>query len=98
MKQEEKELDAAGPFYVALSNCKKLDPATPSPLSIGTTGDRRSNPVEDRFKDTLEKGRAESEEGESMDETLSEVKKKWRWETHQTRVQLKGTLLRTTSV
>ena len=73
MKQEEKELDAAGPLYVALSDCKKLDPATPSPLSIGTIGDKRSNPVEDRFKDTLEKGRAESEEGESMDETLSEM-------------------------
>ena len=73
MKQEEKQLDAAGSLYVALSEFKKLDPATPSPLSVGTSGDRRNNPVEDRLKDELERGRAESEEGESMDETLSEA-------------------------
>ena len=73
MKQEEKELDAAGSLYVALTEYKKLDPATPSPLSVGTLGDKRSNPVEDRFRDAIEKGRAESEEGESMNETLSEA-------------------------
>ena len=60
MKQEEKDLDAAGPLYVALSEYNKLDPATPSPLSVGNPGDRRSNPVEDRFKDALERERAES--------------------------------------
>ena len=73
MKQEEKELDAAGPLYVALAEYKKLDPATPSPLSVSTPGDKRRGPVENRFRDALEKGRAESEEGESMDETLSEA-------------------------
>ena len=73
MKQEENELDAAGSLYLALNEYKKLDPATPSPLSVGTPGDRRSNPVEDRFKDALERGRAESEERYSMDETLSEA-------------------------
>ena len=73
MKQEEKEKDAAGPLYVDLSENKKPDPATPSPLSVGTSGDRRSNPVEDRFKHALEIEHAESEEGESMDETLSEA-------------------------
>ena len=67
MKQEEKELDSAGPLYVALSDYKKPEPAAPSLLSVGTPGNRRSNPVEDRFKD------AQSEEGESMDETLSEA-------------------------
>ena len=72
MKQEQKELDAAGSLYVALSEHKK-DPATPSPLSVSTPGDRRSNPVEDRFKEALERGRAESQERESMDETLSEA-------------------------
>ena len=76
MKQEEKELDAAGSLYVALTEYKKLDPATPSPLSVGTLGDKRSNPVEDRFRDAIEKGRAESEEGESMNETLSEAGEK----------------------
>ena len=73
MKQEEKKLDAAGPLYVALIEYKKLDPATPSPLSVGTPGDKRSNPVENRFRDALEKERADSEEGESMDATFSEV-------------------------
>ena len=72
MKQEEEELDAAGPLYVALTESKKQDPATFSPLSVGTPGDKRSGPVESRFgDDVLERRRAESE-GESMDETLSE--------------------------
>ena len=68
-----KKPDAAGPLYVALTEYKKLDPVTPSPLSVGTPGDKRSNPVENRFRDALENKQAESEEGESMDETLSEA-------------------------
>ena len=72
MRQEGKELDAAGQLYVALTEYKKLDPATPSPLSVDTPGDKRSGPVEDRYKRILESRRAESEE-ESMDETLSEA-------------------------
>ena len=72
MRQEGKELDAAGPLYVALTEYKKSDPATPSTLSVGTLGDKRSSPVEDRFNMMLERRRAESEE-ESMDETLSEA-------------------------
>ena len=72
MRQEGKELDAAGQLYVALTEYKRLDPATPSPLSVDTPGDKRSGPVEDRFKRILERRRAESEE-ESMDETLSEA-------------------------
>ena len=39
---------------------------------MGTPGDKRSGPVEDRFKRILERRRAYSEE-ESMDETLSEA-------------------------
>ena len=70
---KEKELNAAGPLYVALTECKKQDPATSSRLSVGTPGDRRSCPVENRFRDALEGRRAESEEGESMDETHSEA-------------------------
>ena len=63
MRQEGKELDAAGPLYVALSEYKKSDPTTPSPLSVGTPGDKRSGPVEDRFKRIQEeRRRAESEE------------------------------------
>ena len=72
MKQEGKELDAVGLLYVALTEYKKQDPVTPSPLSVGTPGDKRSGPVEDRFSKILERRRAESDE-ESMDETLSET-------------------------
>ena len=60
-------------MYVALTEYKKLDPATPSPLLVGTPGEKRSGPVENRFRDALERKRAESEEGESVDETLSEA-------------------------
>ena len=72
IRQEGKELDAAGQLYVALTEYKRLDPATPSALSVDTPGDKRSGPVEDRFKRILERRRNESEE-ESMDETLSEA-------------------------
>ena len=72
MRQEGKELDAAGPLYVALTEYKKPDPTTPSPLSVGTPGDKRSGPVEDRFRRILERRSVESGE-ESMDETLSEA-------------------------
>ena len=56
--QEGKKLDAAGPLHVA--------------LSVDTPGDKRSGPVKDRFRRTLERREAESGE-ESMDETLSEA-------------------------
>ena len=57
---------------MALTEYKKQNPATPSPLSVGTPGDKRSGPVENRFREILEKRRAESE-AESMAETLSET-------------------------
>ena len=41
-------------------------------LSVGTPGDKRSGPVEDRFRRILERRRVESGE-ESLDETLSEA-------------------------
>ena len=78
MKQEEKELDAAGSLYVALTEYKKQDPATASPLSVGTPGDKRSGPVESRFRDVLERRRAESE-GESLDDLSVKQERKWRW-------------------
>ena len=62
----------AGPLYVALTEYRKPDPTTPSPLSVGTPGDKRSGPVEDRFRRILERRRVESGE-ESMDETLNEA-------------------------
>ena len=72
MRQEGNELDAAGPLYVALTEYKKTGPATPSPLSVDSPGDKRSGPVEDRFRRILERREAESGE-ERMDETLSEA-------------------------
>ena len=72
MRQEGKELDAAGSLYVALTKYKKQDPATPSLLSVGTPGDRRTGHVEDRFRKIIERRQAESGE-ESMDKTLSET-------------------------
>ena len=50
-----------------------MDPTTRSPLSVGIPGDKRSLPVENRFRDVLEREQAESGEEESMDETLSEA-------------------------
>ena len=52
---------------------KKTDPTTPSPLSVGTPGDNRSLPIENIFKEALKREQAESGEGVSMDETLSEA-------------------------
>ena len=73
LRQEGKRLDAAGPLYVAFTEYKKLDPSTPSPLLVGTPGDKRSHPVENRFRDALEKEQTGSGEDERMDETLSEA-------------------------
>ena len=70
--QEGKKLDAAGPLLVALTEYKETGPAKPAPLSVDTSGDKRSGPVEDRFRRILERREAESGE-ESIDETLSEV-------------------------
>ena len=76
--QEGKKLDAAGPLHVALTEYKETGPATPAPLSVDTPGDKKSGPVEDRFRRILERREAESGE-ESMDETLSEAGEIWRW-------------------
>ena len=50
-----------------------MDPATPSPLSVDTPGDKRSFPVEGRFEDALKRDSPEAGEGEEMDETLTEA-------------------------
>ena len=55
LRQEGKRLDAAGPLYVSLTKYKKMDPTTPSPLLVVTPGDKRSLPVENRFRDVLER-------------------------------------------
>ena len=66
-------MDAAGILYVPLTEYKLADPTAPSPLSVGTLGDKRNLPVENRLTDALERDQAESGEGESMDEILSEA-------------------------
>ena len=65
--------EKAGPLYVSLTEYKTADPTTPSPLSVGTPGDRRNLPVENRFTAALERNQPESGEEESIDETLSEA-------------------------
>ena len=57
---------------MALTEYKKPDRTTLSPLSVGNPGDKRSGPVEDQFRRILERRRVESGE-ESMDEILSEA-------------------------
>ena len=73
MRQEGKRLDAAGPLYVSLTEYKTADLTTPSPLSLGTPGDRRNVPVENKFTAALERDQPESGKRKSMDETLSEA-------------------------
>ena len=51
LRQEGQQLDAAGTLYVPLAEHKVTDTTTPSPLSVGTPGDRRCLPVEKRLKD-----------------------------------------------
>ena len=72
-RQEWKKLDAAGPLYASLTDYTTVDPTTTSPLSVGTPGDKRSLPVENRFRDVVEREQGESGEEESMDEFLSEA-------------------------
>ena len=73
LRQKGKKLNAAGPLYVSLTEYKTADPTTPSPLFVGTPGDRRNRPVENRFTGALERKQPESREAESMDETLKEA-------------------------
>ena len=73
LQQEGQKLDAAGVLNVPLTEYKVADPTTPSLLSVGTPVDKRSLPVENRHSDTLERDQAESGEGDSMDENLSEA-------------------------
>ena len=73
LRQEGKKLNAAGPLYVSLTEYKTADPTTPLTLSVGTPGDRRNLPVENRFTAALERNQPQSGEGERLDETLSEA-------------------------
>ena len=73
LQHQGRNLDAAGVLYVPLTAYKAADPTTPSPLSVGTPGNRRNLPVENRFNDALERDQPELGERESMDKTLGEA-------------------------
>ena len=73
LQQDGRKLDETGVLYVPLTEYKVADLTTPSSLSVGTPEDKRSLPVENKFTDALDRDQAESGEGESMDETVSEV-------------------------
>ena len=73
LQHEGHKLDAAGTLYIPLRENKRLNPITPSLLSIDTPGDKRNLPVESRFEDALKRERSEVAEGERIGEALSEV-------------------------
>ena len=73
LQHDGQQLDAAGAIDVSLTDYKTMDPATPSPLSVDTPGDKRSLPIEIRFKDALDSHQLEAGEGERMDETTSKA-------------------------
>ena len=74
-RQEGKRLDAAGPNPACIPHRLQEGGSdnTLSPLSVGTRGDKRSHPVENRFRDVVEREQAESGEEKSVDVTLSEA-------------------------
>ena len=80
MRQEGKELDAAGPLYVAMTEYKKPDPAIPSLLSVGTPGDKRSGPVEDRFRGSLREEESNQEKKAWM-RLSARQGRIWKWGT-----------------
>ena len=49
LQNEGHKLDLAGTLYVPLTQYKRPNPITQSPLSIYLTGDKRNLPVENRF-------------------------------------------------
>ena len=66
-------MDEAGALYVSLTDYKAMDPETPSPLSVDTPRDKRSLPVESRFKQALQRDQPEAGEGARMNKTLCET-------------------------
>ena len=83
LRQEGQKLDAAGTLYVPLTESKVTDPATPSSLSVGTPGDRRSLPVENRFKEI----KLSQEREKVWTKPSVKLEKKWSWGLCPTREQ-----------
>ena len=61
--------------YLSGNIDRRLNPTTPSPLSIDTPGDKNNIPVENKFEVTLKRERSEKAERERMEEALSEADK-----------------------
>ena len=78
LQYEGHKLEAAGSFYyVPLTEYKRLNPITPSPLSIDTLGQNINLHKENRFEDALKRERSEVTEGKRMEEALSESEGNW---------------------
>ena len=88
MKQEEKELNAAGPLYVALTEYKKQDPATPSTLSVGTPGD--AVPWRIGLETHLRESELNQKKGRVWMRLSVKQEKKCRWGIRLSRTQLRG--------
>ena len=91
MRQEGRELDAAGSLCVALTEYKKEDHATPSPLSVGTPGDEKSGPVEDRFRKIIERSKPSREKRAGTKLSVKQERKR-KWGLQMSRNQLRWIL------
>ena len=69
-QQEGRKLDTTGVLYAPLTEYKVADPTTPSLLSVGTPGDKRCFPVENRFTVTLERGSSRVRRGREHERNL----------------------------
>ena len=78
MKQEEKELYAAGPLYVALTEYKKLDPATPSPYRCALLETREAVPWRIGSETHLRENKLNQKEGRVWLRLSVKQEKKWR--------------------
>ena len=76
IKQEGKELEAAGPLDVALTEYKKQNPTTPPLLSVGTPGD--AVPWRRGLEMYLREGEL-SQKGRAWMRLSVKQEKKWRW-------------------
>ena len=55
-------LESSGTLYIPLTEYKRLNSVTPSPLSLETPGDKRRLPVESTFEKSLKRERPEATE------------------------------------
>ena len=85
-QHEGRKLDAAGTLYVSLAEYKAGNPATPSPLSVGTPGDKRITDSKTRWRWTK---MSRVRERAWMKPSVK-LEKKWSWGIHLMRGQWRG--------